>query len=442
METEDKFRKLKPRLRETDLMWLFYLAGEGEERREADEILDILMHFGLSKDYSKQILLEPPAPDVCRGPYFFGDVVYPDKPYCKFGLREDEWIKHVLIAGMSGVGKTNFTFHILGQLANKGKDFLVFDWKKNYRDLLQLPQFKGLKVFTVGRDVCPLRFNPLIPPPGTEPAHWLMRLIDVMKHAFFLGEGVEYLLRDAIDTAYDRCGVFDGEENYPTFNLVENFVQKRVTRGRMSLWQASALRALAHLTYTRGLGSVVNVSDKLIPDQILSGKVVLELDALSDVDKVFFIETLLLWIYEYRKNEGKRETFKHAIVIEEGHHVLSSWKEQHEGQETIMETCIRQIREFGESVIVIDQEPNKLSDSIKANTYTKAAFNLGNGKDILDMSTCMQLSKEQAEYIGMLEVGQAVFSFSGRVFSPLFLSIPLVPLSKGNISDSFLSSHN
>lgn len=81
----------------------------------------------------------------------------------------------------------------------------------------------------------------------------------------------------------------------------------------------------------------------------------------------------------------------------------------------VMETCLRQIREFGESVIVIDQEPNKLSDSIKANTYCKITFHLGNGKDILEMSTCLQLSKQQSEFLGMLSLGCAVLSLSGRV---------------------------
>ena len=103
-----------------------------------------------------------------------------------------------------------------------------------------------------------------------------------------------------------------------------------------------------------------------------------------------------------------------------------------------METSLRQIREFGESVIVIDQEPNKLSDSIKANTYCKVTFHLGNGKDILDMSTCMQLSKEQSEFLGMLSVGCAVLSLSGRVFVPLFVAFPHVPIYKGKITDSLL----
>lgn len=441
MQVDDKFRKLAPKFNKTDLMWLFYLAGEGRERDETNELLDILMHFELQKNYAKKILLEPPDPKVCVGDYFLGSVIYPDRVYCPFGLREDEWIKHVLITGMTGVGKTNLSFQILRELRKKNKPFLIFDWKKNYRDLLQLPDFKDVRVYTVGRKISPFQFNPLVPPPRTEAGHWLVRLIDVMKHAFFLGEGVEFLLREAIDWAYEKNGVFDGSNTYPVFSEIQSYLFKKVTRGRMSLWQASSLRALGHVTYDKGLGSVVNVDAILNPNELLKYNVILELDALSDVDKAFFTEALLLWIYEFRKNEGKRETFKHALIIEEGHHILSSWKEKHEGMETIMETCLRQIREFGESVIVIDQEPNKLSDSIKANTYCKIVFHLGNGKDILDMATCMQLSKEQAEYLGMLSVGFAIFSLSGRVFVPLFVYIPLVKLSKGKVTDYFLFSH-
>ena len=79
--------------------------------------------------------------------------------------------------------------------------------------------------------------------------------------------------------------------------------------------------------------------------------------------------------------------------------MLSHKKETDTGTETIMETCLRQIREFGEAVIAIDQEPIKLSNSIKANTFTKITFNLGNGKDVLEISNCMGLNKEESEYI-------------------------------------------
>ena len=49
------------------------------------------------------------------------------------------------------------------QLLEHGKPVLVFDWKRNYRDLLTLPGFQDVEIYTVGRDVAPFYYNPLIP---------------------------------------------------------------------------------------------------------------------------------------------------------------------------------------------------------------------------------------------------------------------------------------
>ncbi len=207
-ESEEKLRKLAPvGPKRADLGWLFYLSGEGKERQEADELLDILLFQKVQKDYREKIFLDPGSAVDCFGDYFLGMVVYPPgRPYCSFGLREEEWIKHVLITGMTGTGKTNLAFHMLRELRKKNKPFMIFNWKRNYRDLLQLPELKETLVFTVARDLVPFTFNPLISPPGTEPGIWLMKLVDVLKHAYFVGEGVEYLLREGIDWVYDKCG--------------------------------------------------------------------------------------------------------------------------------------------------------------------------------------------------------------------------------------------
>jgi len=152
-EVEEKLRKLAPLGQaRADLSWLFYLSGEGKERQAADELVDILLFQTLNKSYQERIFLDPgPAAD-CFGEYHLGTVEYPPgHGYCPFGLREQEWIKHVLITGMTGTGKTNLAFQILRELKQKNKPFLVFDWKRNYRDLLQLPEFHDLLVFTVAR---------------------------------------------------------------------------------------------------------------------------------------------------------------------------------------------------------------------------------------------------------------------------------------------------
>ena len=440
-ETEEKLRKLAPvDPQKAAQAWLFYLSGDSGERREADELIDVLLFQEIQKDYREQIFLDPADPLVCRGEYELGRVIYPPgKTYCSFGMREDEWIKHVLIVGMTGTGKTNLVFHILKEFKRHGKPFLVFDWKTSYRDLLQLPEFSDLLVFTAARDTAPFRFNPLIPPPGVQPGEWLMKLVDVIKHAYFVGAGVEYLLRQGIDWAYEQCGYHDKTKtDTPTFNLVNYYVAKQRLTGRMSLWKASAMRVLDSLCFRHGLGPVVNSDLTWDYETLLQRGVILELDALSDVDKAFLTEAIILWLYEYRRNEGGREKFKHALVIEEGHHILSHKKESAEGVETIMETSLRQIREFGEAVIVIDQEPTKMSDSIKANTYCKIIFNLGNGKDVEEISRSAALTEEEGGYIDLLRVGQAIVALKGRSQVPLHVLFPKVSVGKGGTGDSAL----
>jgi len=306
-EIEEKLRKLAPLgSKKADLGWLFYLSGEGKERQSADELLDILLFQKAQKDYREKIFLDPPPAAYCSGDYVLGMVVYPPgKQHSPFGLREEEWIKHVLITGMTGTGKTNLAFLMLRELKKKNKPFMVFDWKRNYRDLVQLPELKDTMVFTVGRDVAPFGFNPLLPPPDTEPGIWLMKLVDVVKHAYFVGEGVEYLLREGIDWVYEKCGFYDGPQTEtPTFFRVRDYVSKKHLQGRMSLWKASAMRVLESLCFRHGLGSVVNATTEWDYKQLLNSGVVLELDALSNTDKVFFTESMILWLYEFRKNEG------------------------------------------------------------------------------------------------------------------------------------------
>ena len=103
---------------------------------------------------------------------------------------------------------------------------------------------------------------------------------------------------------------------------------------------------------------------------------VFEFDALTNADKIFFIESLILWIHHYRLQEETRETFKHAIIIEEAHHVLFRKKQS---KESIMDILLREIRELGESIILIDQHPSLISIPSLGNTNCTIAMNLKHG---------------------------------------------------------------
>ncbi len=435
IEIRELLQKLEPLIgSRTKELWKLRLFSKDEKTAyENTTLLRLLADRKAKIDYRDEIRLPPPSPDILKGEYQMGSVLYPDSEYAEFGLRESEFIKHTLIVGITGAGKTNLTFHLLQELAKKGKPFLVFDWKRNYRALKQLPEFQNLRIIRLGGKECEFRFNPLIPPPLVDPKNWMAMLVDVIKHAFFVAHGVEYLFRKGIDYLYEQFGIYQGRQEYPTFIDLEKILQKEFVRGREMLWMSSAKRSLASLTFSGLLGEVLNCRQHHDFENLLKHQVIIEMDNLATIEKIFLIESLLLWIYHFRKNQAIRETFKHAIVIEEAHHVLSGKKELALGEETIMETIIRIIREFGEAVIAIDQEPSKISNSILANTNCKISFNLGNGKDISVMAKCMNLDNEEQRYIDKLKIGHAIVKMKERFHEPIHVEFPLMPINKSLI---------
>ena len=434
---DELLRKLEPILKDkTKAYWFFNLLNDDSKSSISNiELLKLIADKKAKLNYQEVIRLPPPIDkEKLKGEYRLGDVLYPETEYSEFGLREAEFIRHILIVGMTGTGKTNLSFQLLKQLRQQNKPFLVFDWKKTYRDLKQLPEFKELEIIRIADEKCDFKFNPLIPPKGVNPKHWLAMLIDVMKHAFYVGHGVEYFLRKGIDYLYDRFGIYEGKTRYPEFSDLELLLKKQYTRGREVLWMSAVKRVLAVLTFSGLLGEVLNVRQHQGIDKLLDKQVIIELDNLSTTEKIFFIESLLLWIYEYRKLEPTREKFKHAIIIEEAHHILSGIKETQAGEETIVETIIRMIREFGESIIVIDQEPSKLSKSILANTNCKICFTLGSGHDVATIAKAMNLTKEEERYIDKLKIGKAIVKLKERVDNPIHVQIPLIKIVKGKFA--------
>ncbi len=438
-EIKELLQKLEPLLgSKTEALWYLQLLSKDEKTfYNNKDIIRLIANQEAHIDYKKTIRLPPPEKEKLTGKYLLGKVIYPNNRYTEFGLREEEFIKHIFIAGMTGTGKTNVTFQILKELNRHKKPFLVFDWKGNYKALKQLSGFDDVEIIRLGDKDCRFKFNPLIPPPGVDPRHWMAMLIDVIKSAFFGSHGVEYFLRKGINQLYEKCGIYEGKKEFPTFIGLDKILKKEFVRGRESLWMSSVKRALASLTYPSLLGDVMNGRTQQPLEELLNKKIIFEMDNLSTVEKVFFVESFLLWIYHFRKNEGKRESFKHAIIIEEAHHILSGKSETLHGEENIIETIIRMIREFGESVIVIDQEPSKISNSILANTTTKICFNLGNGKDIEVMERAMSLTEEEKQSIDKLKVGHAILKMKERFHEPIHVKFPLVEIDKNLINIDF-----
>lgn len=420
-----------------DRLWFSYLAEDSKGKTEIESILQILNARTLNRTSEENVLLSPPPKEIADGEYPVGMVTYNEKILYAFGLREDELCQHVGIFGRSGAGKTNVGFILVESLLKKGKPILILDWKRNYRDLLAYIKDHDFLVFTVGRNVSPFQFNPLIPPAGTQPTTWLKKIIEIIATAFYVGEGVIHLMQKAIDAVYREFGVYQGKvKEYPTMSDVLEWIKEYKAKGREANWLASTLRTVASLCFGE-MGKVINVRNHLGIEKLLKKNVIMELDALTNTDKTFFIEALLLWIHHYRLAEGNREEFKHCILVEEAHHLFVK---REATKERTTETIMREIRELGESIVVITQHPSLISIPALGNTYCTLTFNLKHKADVNTAANYMLLENEKKKYLGKLPVGYATVKLQGRWFEPFLIKMPLVRVKKGLVTDEVIKA--
>ncbi len=204
-------RKLGPVLgKRVDGLWSAYVAEDSEGKADIEQTLELLAAKHLGQNYEPDRSPYPPPPEKfsTSGDIPLGRVAYGNRLLYPFHLRSTRLKEHLLVAGRSGSGKTNLTFVLLDGIITRSVNVLAIDWKRGYRDLIQ--KHPQLRVYTVGRNISPLRFNPLIPPPGCEPHVWIKLTVDVIASSYLGGEGVISLLVAGLDHLFTEYGVFSG----------------------------------------------------------------------------------------------------------------------------------------------------------------------------------------------------------------------------------------
>ncbi|MDD5331313.1 MAG: DUF87 domain-containing protein [Candidatus Nanoarchaeia archaeon] len=443
---EEMCRKLRPVFgKKVDALYLRYrLAERGEEQFEIEQAINALYHKHLNENMlSQKILLEPPEKDLINGPYVLGMVSYAGKDYYPFGLRDRDFPRHICISGMSGSGKTNFAYIILGGLIKNKKPFWIFDWKKSFRPLTLVDE--AIKVYTIGNSNVNnnFRININRPPAGVPAKEWITALADMITESFFASFGVHKIVVETLDEAFTEFGVYEGSENYPTWYQIKDRLETKEAemriRNRESEWIVSALR-IAHALTFGDFGDVICYKGEgnVKIEDYFGDKVLFELHSLSSSQKKFFCEFVLNYLYKYKKtNENlDRGGFTHAIIVDEAHNIFLKEKPNFI-KEGATEVIYREIREYGVGLICLDQHISKLSEVVAGNSACNIAFQQVLPDDVEEISGIMQL-KEKKEFFSMLQVGEALVKLSERHTSPFMIKTPFVHLKDEVVRDEDL----
>tara|TARA_Y100000031_G_scaffold97821_1_gene107212 strand:+ start:1579 stop:2940 length:1362 start_codon:yes stop_codon:yes gene_type:complete len=404
-------------------LWLRYITAKTPEKKERFRQRIRILGESMLNLYKEKILLPPPEKKAVEGEIPIGKVSYNEKELHDFKIKKQDLIRHVAVFGKTGSGKTNLAFSMIKSLLDQKTPFIVFDWKRNFRDLIKIPAFKGkIKIFTVGRDVLPFYFNPKNCPRNCDEEVYQKKFIEIINWAYFLGHGAN----DALMEAYEQGN----------FQEMKEYIEKQRKRGREMLWWQSGKRTLNAITWG-GLGRMVSHPKPLNMRKLLKQNIVLELDGLTESDKCFVIGSMLNWIQEYRRAQTEREVVKHCLIVEEAHHLFR--RKPQTRQEDITDIIFREVREYGEGIIILDQHPHKTSVQALGNANIRIAMQTDLKEDRKALAGCMMIKKDQEEWLGKLQVGEAIVK-TGSAVNPFLIKIPKFKIAKGVTTDQELKN--
>lgn len=443
---QDKCRALIPLIgrKASEDLWTAYLFQDVDGKEEMEEQVDLLANFKLNTDVQNTTpIFFPPPSAVAAGEIPLGTVYYNSKDMHPFGLNKNDLMYHVGLFGATGTGKTNAAHILASEIHKQGIPLWVFEFKRSWRELRALPQFQDLLIYTVGRyDVAPITFNPLIPPEGVDPHSWIKKLSHAVSHSFFLGQGVLYLLEVILLRLYEEFGVFAGNPvKYPTFRDVLRLLRNYpIKSGRESLWLSSAMRAIHSLCFGQ-MDRIVNGQSNDDLKKLVNHAVIFEMDSLAHEDKVFFTECTMLWLYEHYQAKQVREKLQHVVILEEAHNIAGRQAREDPSSRAIVDIMFRQSREYGLGLVIIDQMPSAISKTALANVHCLLGMGVKEKADVVALAGAMLLDREQSEILGRLPLGTAIVRMHRKgLIEPFMLRTPLMPISKGNMSDEMIHS--
>ncbi len=328
----------------------------------------------------------------------------------RFLLTERTMLRHLLILGSTGSGKTNHAFDVIEKTmsGSPSASCVVIDGKKEYRKLAKALQGR-VDVYSIGGQPM-ARFNPLGPPDDLDAQHWDRAFADVFTRAYGLSEPSRRILLDSLFELRRAA------KDNPTLRELEKKVSEFEAGSAKEQASRRSLESRLHIINTGPVGESLNTEGGLDVGGLDEKVAVFEIGEVDSLrDQAFLAELLLLYLWQHDRAfvDEEEEKLKRLVVVEEAHRYLSEERPpERRGERTLLELALAEARRYGWGFVIVDQMPNLLSRYVWDNVGTVMVHRLSN------MDSYQTVKKA----LGQDPVNKG--EIEDRRLAPLLLSLP------------------
>lgn len=377
-------------------------------------------------------------------------------------LPLDALVKHTLVVGVPGSGKTNTLLSLARQLwVDHQVSFLVLEpAKREYRGLLNLPGCAGqVLLFAPGRaaarewllegefNALALRINPLEMPLGYSVGEHCAHLQAIFDAAFGLFNPLPAMLESALETAYVERGWRREDiasaakvqaHGFPSMGRLVELLRELADATDYVGENAATVKAGLEYRFGRLVdGALAEVfgtaTSTLRPEEWLTRPVVVELESLGEASANLMSLLLQTYLREALtvQQEASRQAgsstqpghkLRHVLFLEEAHNLIGTRSERSgvEGQgdakaaaTAFVIKMLAEVRALGLGIVIGDQLPSALAPEVLKNTSVRICHRLTAPDDRAQMQHSMNASDLQLELMATQTSGQALVSFEG-----------------------------
>lgn len=376
-----------------------------------------------------------------------------------YSIDVNSLVKHSLIVGSTGCGKTTTCKTIINEVLSKNIPVLIIEpakdeyvrwaikWNEKHPEKLiniYMPGVKNLEIFGVKegpRAIPPLKINPFQPAAVKDAPIDMLTRCEQLTALVNASLPTSDILPVIIDEAFFTflSGIYGSEftsgempqkEDYPKLDKVLPVARKILDGRGYSPEVANGLAAALDTRFkylVRGKrGEILNVYRSTPFYRLFDQPTVINLSKIANQkDKALIMSLLMLSLYEYRVSaynydeeyrlKAQKNELLHLTVVEEAHNVLTRPKSDLSGvgnpQQVVADlfgNMLSEIRSYGEGLMLVDQVPTRLIDDAIRNTNYKIAHRLLAKEDVDVMASALGLRVDQQSIIPLLQQGQVV----------------------------------